>query len=193
MLAAVCTGLAVLAGLASVRTAAPTTEPVVVAARDLPSGTDLADADLRVADVPVELVPERAAGRTRDVVGSRLAGPVRRGETLTDARVLGEGTLLGHSPGTVVATVRVADPVEVESVRVGEHVDVVAVVPEGARGQPRGTIVARDVEVVAVDAVTDDDPGASAVVRVAAEREVAVALAEAAVDARLGVLTTPGT
>lgn len=188
LLAAACAGLAVLAGLSSVRADAPERRAVVTAARDLPSGTALTERDLQVRRVPPDVVPGRAFDAVEAVIGRNLAGPVRRGETLTDARLLGPGVLLGRPAGTVVATVRVADPVEVEAVAPGEVVDVVAVTGDHQASSREATVVAEGLEVVAVD-IRTEEPGGAAVVRVATDRAAALALAEAAADGRLGVVT----
>ncbi|WP_375002763.1 SAF domain-containing protein [Aeromicrobium sp. CTD01-1L150] len=190
LIAAALAGLAVLTALASVRTQTPETSTVVVSARDLASGTRLTSEDVEHRAVPPGVAADHAIASVDDLVGRRLSGPVRGGEMLTDARLLGPGALLGRDPGIVVATVRIADPVELESVGVGELVDIVAVTADGQADGSTARVVAEALEVVATDG-DEDDPTGSATLRVAAEQEVAVALAEAAVDARLGVLTVP--
>ncbi|RYJ07607.1 MAG: flagellar biosynthesis protein FlgA, partial [Actinomycetales bacterium] len=91
-LAAVLAGIAVLAGLSSVRES--TDGPLVVAAaRDLPSGRSLTAADVRIVRLTDGSVPHAALTSESQAVGRRLAGAVRGGELLTDRRVLGPGPL----------------------------------------------------------------------------------------------------
>jgi Flp pilus assembly protein CpaB len=59
-------------------------------------------------------------------VGRVLAGPMRRGEVLTDVRLVGGGLLEGYGPGIVATPVRVADGGTVRLVRPGDQVDVLA-------------------------------------------------------------------
>ena len=58
--------------------------------------------------------------------GRTLAGPIRAGELLTDARVIGPGLLTGQPAGTVAMPIRLGDPVTGTLVRAGDRVDVLA-------------------------------------------------------------------
>jgi pilus assembly protein CpaB len=62
---------------------------VVVAARDLASGTTLGPADLAVATWPTALVPDGALRAPEPLGGRVLAGAARAGEPLTDVRLTG--------------------------------------------------------------------------------------------------------
>jgi hypothetical protein len=62
---------------------------IVVAARDLASGVELTADDVRLENRTAATVPEGAQSDVGAVVGATLAGPTRRGEVLTDVRVLG--------------------------------------------------------------------------------------------------------
>jgi pilus assembly protein CpaB len=124
-LAGLLVAVAVLLGLSSVAPARPRLRPVVVAARDLPAGQLLAVADLRVAAEPAALAPDGALADPSMLVGQALAGAVRRGEPLTDLRLVGPGLLAG-GPGLVLAPVRMADAAEVALVHVGDVIDVLA-------------------------------------------------------------------
>jgi Flp pilus assembly protein CpaB len=103
---------AVAAGLSAVSPAAKAAgAPVLVAARDLPAGAVVAAHDVAVELVPPATVPDGALRRRAEAVGRMLAGPVRRGEPLTDARLAGPGLLTGLA-GTGVSTAdRVGVPV----------------------------------------------------------------------------------
>src|SRR5918997_6607866 len=67
--------------------------PVVVAARDLRSGTALSGADLAVATWPPGLVPAGALGAAAQADGHGLVGAARAGEPLTDVRLVGPDTM----------------------------------------------------------------------------------------------------
>lgn len=98
---------------------------VLVAARDLPAGA-LSPADLAVARLPAPAVPAGALRPGADTAGRLLAAPMRRGEPLTDARLLGPGLLAGYGPGLVAAPVRIADPDVARLLAPGDVVDVLA-------------------------------------------------------------------
>ncbi|MCD5352838.1 RcpC/CpaB family pilus assembly protein [Kineosporia mesophila] len=104
--------------------ASPTMVRVMVASQDLSAGRRLSSGDLEVASWPAGLAP---SGRlSADPAGQVLAAPVREGEALTDARLLGPGLLRGLPAGTVAVPVRLTDPGSAALVRAGDHVDVIA-------------------------------------------------------------------
>jgi Flp pilus assembly protein CpaB len=150
-LAAVCAGVAVLAGVHAARPAPPPTVAVTVAARDLPSGTVLGRGDLTVRRVPADVAP---VGSDLDALGRTLAAPVRRGEPVTDVRLVAP-SLVAAYPGRVVLPVRIADPDAVALLRVGDTVDLVAADPR------RGTAsyFAAGVPVLALPTGSEHDPG----------------------------------
>ena len=126
-LAALLTAVAVLASL---RTLAPPPEPtarVLVAAHDLEPGAVLGADDLTAADYPVGTVPD---GLARDPVGRILAAPLRRGEPLTDVRLVGPSLTAGYD-GLVAVPVRLPDAGTVDLLTVGDRVDLVAADPGG--------------------------------------------------------------
>lgn len=146
--------LALLIGAAVTASLSPTpaTEgaAVLVVARDLPTGTRLSDADISVTSVrspPDGLLPPQ---HRRDVVGALLSGPMRRGEILTDARIVGDrGPDAG--PGRAAVPVSLADATVAALLAPGVHVVLVAVA-EADGGSPVGTGVPA-VRVLAGDAV----------------------------------------
>ncbi|MBO2459870.1 SAF domain-containing protein [Actinomadura violacea] len=159
---------------------------VLAAARDLPAGATLGGSDLRALDLPPPAVP---AGAMRSGAAGRvLAGPVRRGEPITDARLVGAGLLRGYGPGTVAAPVRVADAGTVRLLRSGDRVDVLAGPPSdgaddgpGKAGQWGGDarVVVSGVRVVTVPRPRDDGGQQGALVVLATDRVQAQALAGA--------------
>src|SRR6185437_5826353 len=101
-IAAVLVGLAVLASLSALAPKHPPTRAVWTAANDLAGGSPIRAVDIVLARVPLPLVPAGALTSDSAVVGRLLAAPVRRGEPLTDVRLLGPSLLaaLGR-PGQV--------------------------------------------------------------------------------------------
>ncbi|SDO39485.1 Flp pilus assembly protein CpaB [Klenkia soli] len=101
-------------------------EPVVVAAADLPAGALLAEADLTTAELPPAVVPDGSAADPGLLVGGVLASPLRRGEPVTDARLVGPGLWSQVPVGQVAAPVRLADLAVAALLRSGDRVDVLA-------------------------------------------------------------------
>jgi pilus assembly protein CpaB len=155
---------------------------VVAAARDLPSGALLEAADLTLVHLPPVAVPDGAAATAAQVVGMRVSGAVRAGETLTDVRLLGAG--LVPAGDEVAVPVRVAEAAVAALLRPGDRVDVLSADPEGG---PAARTVVADVVVLAVP---DLGEGAvdGALLVLAASRGGASRLAAAAVSGRLSVV-----
>jgi len=181
LLAAGLAAAAVASGLTALAPTPPATTSVLTAARDLAAGAVLTADDLVAAPVPTALVPSGALVDVAAVTGRLVAGPVRRGEALTDVRLLGAGLL---PPGDeVAAPVRLAEPATGALVVAGDRVDVLSAAPEGGRA---AEVVATALRVLAVPAV--EGSGEGALVVVAASRPAAARLAAAAVTGRLSVL-----
>ncbi len=171
-----------LAGLRAVAPPAPDTVEVLVAARDLPSGSRLAADDLVAQDFPADLAPTNA---TRAAAGRVLAAAVRRGEVLTDVRLVGPA-LADTVPGETVLPVRLPDAGMATLLRAGDEVDLVATDP----GTGDTAVVARDVTVVATPAGVPDGPAGGAggaLVVVSASATEAIAIASAALGQFLTV------
>ena len=184
LLAALFAGLAVLLALGALRDE-PTGRTVVVAAHDLASGTRLVADDVRHARLPESAVPEHSAQQVDDVVGRTVAGPMRRGEVITDRRVAHPDRMSGFPAGTVLATIRLADADALSSLGVGDRVDVVAVDPDG---EEEAEVVARDLEIVTLP--QGDDASGGVPVSVATTPDAALRLAERALNARLSLLAS---
>jgi Flp pilus assembly protein CpaB len=134
--------------------AAASRSPVVVAARDLPSGTALASADLTLTTWPGELIPTGALRTPADADGRVLAGAARAGEPITDVRLAAPdaaGRLAGR-PGDAAVPVRLADPEVARLLGPGSRVDVVA----PARDSDRPVVLAADAAVLTVVAAEAD-------------------------------------
>ena len=162
-------------------------------ARDLPAGTILAQADLRIVSLPARAVPAGAARQVPVLLGRTLAGPVRRGETVTDARLVGPGLTAGLGPQESSAVpVRVAEAEAAALVRPGDRVDVLGT-PVDAAGVAGGATdaveVATGVRVLAV--LRGDEAADGVVLVVAAAPAAARRLAGAAARHRLTVTVRP--
>ena len=149
-------GLVLLAGVAALRSdPADAYGQVVVAQRDLRPGTALTPADVRLEKRLTATIPDGSQADVDVVVGATLAGPARRGEVLTDVRLLGgrlaEGTA---GPGARIVPLHLADGALVDLVRVGDVVDVLAAPTNGAQEIAQATpkVVATDAVVVLVSA-----------------------------------------
>lgn len=178
-------GLTALATLAALRTLAPPppdTVDVLVAARDLASGTRLGDDDLVVRPFPRALAPPDAAS---EALGRVLAGPIGRGEVLTDVRVVGPA-LAQAQPGETVLPVRLPDAGMAALLRPGDEIDLVATDP----GTGATTVVASDVAVLATPSEVPEGPAGGnggALVVVGASSAQAVDIASAALSQYLTV------
>ncbi|MEV5575799.1 SAF domain-containing protein [Spirillospora sp. NPDC052269] len=112
----------------------PQTVRIAVAARDLAAGATLRPGDIRITALPPAVRPDGAV--RNPPVGRVLAGAVRKGEALTDARFLGPGLLDEQPPGTVATPIRVADSAAVRLLHPGDRVDVLAATPPGTASDP---------------------------------------------------------
>jgi Flp pilus assembly protein CpaB len=194
LLVAVLTGIGVVCGISAARPTPPPTRSVGVAARDLPGGEPLAAADLAPRRLPSADVPDATLPASVSPVGRLLAAPMRRGEPLTDVRLLSPSLLTAtDQPGAVAVPVRVADgPAALALVHAGDLVDVLATSDAGAGDPLAGSTVVHDVRVLATpahDAAADNggSPDSAGLLIVAASPRQAAALAQAAAGARLSV------
>ena len=161
-------------------------DPVVVAAADLPAGTRLTAAHLTVVQVPPEAVPDRAVGAP-DLVRHRvLAGSVRRGEPLTDARLVGVGLTTLLPAGQVAAPVRLADLAVAALARAGDRVDVLATPDAGPAER-----VATGALVLAAPGSAAEDSAGAGLLLLAVDEETAARLAAASAGSTLTLSLPP--
>jgi Flp pilus assembly protein CpaB len=149
-------GLVMLAGVAALRPdPAGELAAVVVAARDLTPGSALTADDVRIETRLATTIPDGSQANLGAVVGSTLAGPARRGEVLTDVRLL--GSRLAEStagPGARIVPLHLADNALIDLIRVGDVVDILAAPTTDARADSQAVakVVATDAVVVLVSA-----------------------------------------
>jgi Flp pilus assembly protein CpaB len=145
---AVAAGLVVLAAVAALRSDPHGDQTdIVVATRDLSPGVELTAADVKLEKRLATTVPDGASRTVDTVVGSTLAGPARRGEMLTDVRLLGPRLAqLSAGPDARIVPLHLSDTALLDLVRPGDVVDVLAAADDDI--DPR--VVATDAVVVLV-------------------------------------------
>jgi pilus assembly protein CpaB len=124
------------------------TVTALAAARDLPAGTAVTAADLDRVQVPPGMV---ADGFLRDgaaATGKQLAAPLRKGQLLTDAQLLGPGLLAGTPPGSAAVPLRMADASSIQLVSPGQLVNVVLTSANGFDQQGPSEVLASAVPVL---------------------------------------------
>ena len=176
-------GLVVLAGVAALRPN-PDGEraQVVVAARDLSPGAALTADDLRLEKRLAPTIPDGSQSDIDTIVGSTLAGPTRRGEVLTDVRLLGRRLAESAAgPDARIVPVHPVDGALADLVRPGDVVDIIAASETNSAAVAR--VVATNAIVVLVSAKQKAQAATS-------ERVVLVALPAAAANAAAGAALT---
>jgi Flp pilus assembly protein CpaB len=193
---AVCTGIAVVCGLNALRPPAAPTRQVLVAAHDLAGGSPLAAGDLAVERLPTHDVPAGAFPAAAGIRGRLLAAPMRRGEPITDVRLLSPSLLSAADQADSVAVpVRIADgPAALAVVHAGDVVDLIATTDPDGGVQMTGSTVVHDVRVLATpstgsaaDSGDSGDTEGGGLLIVAATDRQAAALAQAGTSSRLSV------
>jgi Flp pilus assembly protein CpaB len=150
----------------------------VVAAHDLGPGAALTADDVRLETRSAPTIPDGSQSEIGSVVGSTLAGPARRGEVLTDVRLLGRRLAESAAgPDARIVPVHPADSALIDLVRPGDVVDVVAAAEGTTQATPH--VVATDAVVVSVSEKPKSQSASS-------ERVVLVALPAASATAVAG-------
>lgn len=148
--------------------------PTVVTAHDLPLGSTLTSADLRLERRAADQRPAGALDDVGAAVGQVVSGPVRDGEIVTTARFRGATQLAGLGPGFVAVSLPLPDLVLMASLRPADTVSVLA----AGTGQPLVTaarVLATDRPGSGVLASTNGSEG-RLVVAVTAEEARALAV-----------------
>lgn len=175
-----------MSGLRAYADPPPETVAVLTAAHDIAPGVVVRGQDLQEARYSPDLVPAGAVPVASAAVGRTTTGPIRRGEPITDVRLLA-GDLLAGYPGRVAAPVRVGDPGTARLLRVGDRITLFAADPQG---EAEPVEAARGVPVVALPRAPDQSvTGTSgALLVVAVDPETARELAGHGVGSHLSAV-----
>jgi Flp pilus assembly protein CpaB len=120
----------------------------VSAARDLPAGATLGNADLAAVNVPPSLLAAGTFTEAARLQGEQLAAPLRKGQLLTDAQLVGPGLLTGAPPGSAAVPLRMADPSSIQLVSPGQLVNVVLTSGNGYEQKTASKVLAAAVPVL---------------------------------------------
>ena len=164
---------------------------VVVAKHDLSPGSALTADDVVIESRSAPSIPDGALRESSTAVGSTLAAPARRGEVITDVRLLGSRlTAAAAGPDARMVPLHLADTALPDLLRSGDVVDVLAG-PEntGATAdQSPAEVIATDARVVLVsERLKSPTSGDERVVLVALPRHSANAVAGAALHRAITV------
>ncbi|MDV3131943.1 SAF domain-containing protein [Mycobacterium sp. 29Ha] len=162
--------LVVLAAVAALRPdPAHERTDIVVAARDLAPGIELTADDVRLETRLATTVPDGSQTDLTVVVGATLAGPARRGEALTDVRLLGPRLAESAAgPDARIVPLHLDDTALLDLIRPGDVVDVLgAGADAGVGGDAEPAVVATDAVVVLVSPKSTGAGGGDRVVLVA--------------------------
>jgi Flp pilus assembly protein CpaB len=186
LLAGLSAAAAVYCGLTALSPPPAPTVAVLAAARDLPGGAPPGDTDLRTLHLPAQVVPKGALRPGADLAKRVLAGPVRSGEPLTDARFL---TPTAVPTGQLAYPLRLEDPDLAALLHVGDQIDLYAAT---STATDAATPLAQAVPVLALPAPrATSSPGALVVI--AAPRETIARIAQAGANTRITVAITRDT
>jgi Flp pilus assembly protein CpaB len=164
----------------------PRTVPILVAAQDLAAGATIDRASLRLSDLPVADAPSGALHSSSAALGRTVGAPVRRGEAITDVRLVGPSLATALAgPGAVAVPVRLSDVDTAALLRPGDRIDVLAAPARGEGGAAR--VVARAARVMAVPSVDPDSTADGALVVLATSENAAKTLAAAATVGQITV------
>lgn len=149
-LAAVLFCLAAVLALRPSSAAEQARAPVLVADRDLATGSTVRAEDLRMARFPRHLAPRGALITVDAAVGAVLASAARAGEPITEARLIGKGRA-GLDADHSAVPIRLADAGVADLLHPGAKVDVVTVDPGSAHTPSQGKrVVASSATVVTI-------------------------------------------
>ena len=193
-MAAACLGVAAVLAVGELRPAPAVTVDVLVAAHDLPAGSTLTSADVRIAALaPAAAVESARSGGHPSVVGRRTAVPVPAGLPIVPGVLT--GSRLTGPPGTVVTAVRLADGAVARLLSPGDRVDLLAATAEGGPGVTvaRAALVLPAPEDVSQGGLLSGSAAASqaAPLMLAVRPEEAAAVAGTVATAQLSVVVVP--
>jgi pilus assembly protein CpaB len=183
-----------------VRTSAkPEVTQILVAARDLPVGTMIADGDVKLGDATGP-APTNTVLKKEDAVGRGVIASIYAGEPLMEARLAAKGAGAGLSatipPGMRAVAVRVNDVVGVAGFVVpGQRVDVLVLGTPPSGSGAMGTItktILQNIEILSagqnIQRDTEGKPVAVQVVNVLVTPEQAEVLSLVSNDMRIQLI-----
>jgi pilus assembly protein CpaB len=129
-IAAALAGLSVLFIIGAVSESGEPTQPVAIAAADIPAGSTLTVDDVTTSQFPVSLVPPGSTSNPSDLDGEILTTAITAGEPITASRLLGSRPDAGR--GLVAAPVRLADAGVAGLLAPGDVVDLIAASTDGS-------------------------------------------------------------
>jgi len=124
------------------------TATALAAARALPAVTAVTDADVVRVQVPPGMVADGFLRDDAAATGKQLAAPMRKGQLLSDAQLVGPGLLAGTPPGSAAVPLRMADASSIQLVSPGQLVNVVLTSANGFDQQGPSEVLASAVPVL---------------------------------------------
>lgn len=124
------------------------TATALAAARDLPAGTAVTEGDVARIQVPPGMLAEGFIKDDAAATGRQLAAPMRKGQLLTDAQLLGPGLLAGTPSGSAAVPLRMADASSIQLVSPGQLINVVLTSANGFDQQGPSEVLASAVPVL---------------------------------------------
>ncbi len=168
---------------------------VAVAARDLPLGTVVTDADVKLVRWPEEALPAGYVAARAPVLGRGTITAVRLNEPLLEGKLAprqaGGGLAIAIPPGMRAMSVKVDEVVGVAGfVLPGTRVDVVVTItPPGDRNEPISRVVLQNIQALAagqrIQTDADGKPVTTTVITLLVRPEDAEKLALAAAQGRI--------
>jgi len=140
------------------------TQPVVVAARDIPFGTELAASDLSIASWPVEIAPREHFAGVDSLIGRINRAPLMAGEAVIESRLAPAGADRGLAMLIPNGSRAMTVPVNMVSgvsgfVLPGSRVDVLCSIRAQAEREPVAKMILQNVRVLAVDQQMEEHDG----------------------------------
>lgn len=108
----------------------------------------MAVSDLEEVQIPPGMMTSGSVQKSGDVTGKQLAAPLRKGQLVSDAQLLGPGLLAGTPPGSAAVPLRMADPSSIQLVSPGQLVNVVLTRANGYDQQSPSELLASAVPVL---------------------------------------------
>ncbi|HEY0152573.1 MAG TPA: Flp pilus assembly protein CpaB [Longimicrobium sp.] len=172
----------------------PRGDRVAVAARDLPAGSVLSSADVRLVAWPADALPAGYARTVAEVVGRGVVAPLRANEPLMAGKLArkeaGGGLPILIPEGMRAVSVRVDEVIGVAGfVTPGTRVDVLATLPAGQDRIAGTRLVLQNVQVLAagqsIARDNDGKPQAAAVITLLVLPDQAEILALSSAEGRI--------